>query len=104
MFFTTRNNVNGYPVLCIANRRNTPCTAENILVTLRPGSDTGEVLNQMIDFRRGVGSEPLNLSGCKLITYDEQENPYLDVKQLIDGKKCGDSNNTSKSAPVKPRF
>jgi Circadian oscillating protein COP23 len=68
VFITTRNNVNGYPVLCIANRKNTPCTAENILVTLKPGSDTGKVLNQMNDFRRGVGSEALNLSGCQVIS------------------------------------
>lgn len=38
LFITSRDNFQGYPVLCIANRKGTPCTSENILVTLKPGS------------------------------------------------------------------
>lgn len=40
LFITTRDNFNNYPVLCIANRKGTPCTSENVLVTLKPGTDT----------------------------------------------------------------
>jgi Circadian oscillating protein COP23 len=53
VFITNRDNFQGYPVLCIANRKGTPCTKENILVTLQPGTDSGKALKQMLDFRRG---------------------------------------------------
>ncbi|MBE9008544.1 hypothetical protein IQ259_26755 [Fortiea sp. LEGE XX443] len=107
LFITSRDNFNNYPVLCIANRKSVPCTSENILVTLKPGTDTGAVLRQILDFRRGVAAKPINLSGCQAITYDEQGDLYLDVKQLVDGKKCSESttsNNAPKTQPVQPRF
>lgn len=109
VFITSRDNFNGYPVLCIANRKATPCTSENILVTLKPGSDTGATLKQIIDFRRGVAASAVNLSGCQAITYDNGD-LYLDVKQLVDGKECGNNSqststpNTPKKEPLSPRF
>jgi len=106
LFITSRDNFNGYPVLCIANRKGIPCTSENILVTLKPGSDTGVTLKQIIDFRRGVAASPVNLSGCQAITYDNGD-LYLDVKQLVDGKECGQSSsstNIPKTEFVEPRF
>ncbi len=106
LFITSRDNFNGYPVLCIANRKGIPCTSENILVTLKPGSDTGATLKQIIDFRRGVAASPVNLSGCQAITYD-QGDLYLDVKQLVDGKGCSQSTSSSnipKTEFVEPRF
>jgi hypothetical protein len=51
IFITSRDNFNGYPVLCISNRRGAPCTADNILVTLKPGTDTGRVTSD------GVGKD-----------------------------------------------
>ncbi len=109
LFITSRDNFQGYPVLCIANSKGTPCTSENILVTLKPGSDTGATLKQIIDFRRGVAAPPVNLSGCQAITYDDGD-LYLDVKQLVDGDGCGNNTqstttpNTPKTKPVEPRF
>ncbi|MEH1919357.1 COP23 domain-containing protein [Nostoc sp.] len=106
LFITSRNNFNNYSVLCIANRKGAPCTSENILVTLRPGSDTGAVLKQILDFRRGVEGKPVDLSGCQVFTED-QGDLYLDVKQLVDGQECGQSAssvNNPKTEPVESRF
>ncbi|RCJ25637.1 hypothetical protein A6770_27565 [Nostoc minutum NIES-26] len=107
LLITSRDNFNNYPVLCIVNRKGAPCTSQNVLVTLKPGTDTGRVLQQILDFRRGVGSSVVNLSGCQTFTYDEQGDLYLDVKQLVDAKECGESTsitNTPKTEPVEPSF
>ncbi|MCF4968575.1 COP23 domain-containing protein [Nostoc sp. CMAA1605] len=90
LFITSRDNFNGYPVLCISNRRGTPCTADNILVTLKPGTDTGRVLQQMLSLRRDAGESVINLSGCQAFTYDEGD-VYVDVKEFLDGKECSSS-------------
>ncbi|MBH8573744.1 COP23 domain-containing protein [Nostocaceae cyanobacterium CENA369] len=107
LLITSRDNFNNYPVLCIVNRKGAPCTSQNVLVTLKPGTDTGRVLQQILDFRRGVGSSVVNLSGCQAFTYDEQGDLYLDVKQLVDGKECSQSTSstdTPEIKPVEPRF
>lgn len=83
LYITSRDNFNGYPVLCIANSKGVPCEKENVLVTLKPGTNVGRVLQQIIDFRRGVGGKPINLSGCN--STDERGDLYIDVKQLVDG-------------------
>lgn len=101
LFITSRDNFNNYPVLCITNRKGASCTSDNILVTLKPGTDTGRVLRQMLDFRRGVGESVINLSGCQAFTYD-QGDVYLDVKELVDGKGCVSSSPNAES--VEPRF
>lgn len=69
--------------MCIANSKGVPCEKENVLVTLKPGTNVGRVLQQIIDFRRGVGGKPINLSGCN--STDERGDLYIDVKQLVDG-------------------
>jgi hypothetical protein len=107
-FITSRDNFQGYPVLCIANRKGTPCTSENLLVTLKPGSDAGQTLKQMLDFRRGVGGKEINLSGDQNLTYDNGD-LYLDVKGLVDEDAATNTNkpgsrNTPKVEPVEPRF
>ncbi|MDZ7965261.1 MAG: COP23 domain-containing protein [Nostoc sp. DedSLP03] len=91
LFIKSEFNFNNYPVLCIANRRGVPCTADNVLVTLKPGSDPGVVLKQILDFRRGTKGETVGLSGSgKCRFYSEYEGDlYLDVKQLVDDKECG---------------
>ncbi|MBD2298641.1 COP23 domain-containing protein [Nostoc sp. FACHB-190] len=87
LFITSRDNLNGYPVLCISNRRGAPCTADNVLVTLKPGTDTSRVLQQMLSLRRDVGESVINLSGCQAFTYDDGD-VYVDVKEFLDGKEC----------------
>lgn len=43
--------------MCIANRKGIPCTSDNVLVTLKPGTDLGRVYQQIIAFRRGVAEK-----------------------------------------------
>ncbi|MDF5725267.1 MAG: COP23 domain-containing protein [Rhizonema sp. PD37] len=55
LFITSRDNFDGYPVLCISNRKGDACTSDNILVTLPREADIGVVLKQMLAFRGGFG-------------------------------------------------
>ncbi|MGH1394320.1 MAG: COP23 domain-containing protein, partial [Trichormus sp.] len=50
LFITTRRNFNNYDVICIAHRQNVPCRAEDVLVTLKPGTDMTRVLKQILAF------------------------------------------------------
>ncbi|WP_414572501.1 COP23 domain-containing protein [Nostoc sp. CCY 9925] len=96
LLITTRDNFNNYPVLCITNRKGVPCKSEDLLVTLKPGTDTAIVLEQILDFR--IAGKPVNLGGCQAITYD-QGDLYLDVKQLVDDNKCDRSTSSTNTAP-----
>ncbi len=80
---TGRDDVNGYPVLCISNRQGGSCSSQNVLVTLEPGSDPGFIMQQILDFRRGADGSIIELSGDKFIQYVDGEF-YLDVKKLVD--------------------
>ncbi|WP_088241711.1 COP23 domain-containing protein [Calothrix rhizosoleniae] len=84
-YITGRDNVNGYPVLCISNRRGGRCSANNVLVTLQKGSDPGYVIQQILDFRRGANGTIIELSGDEFIQYVDGEF-YLDVNKLVDSK------------------
>ena len=86
LFITTRRNFNNYDVICIADRQNVPYRAENVLITLKPGTNMGRVLKEILAFHRGIGGKPVDLSGCH--STDEQGNLYIDVKQLVDGNEC----------------
>lgn len=111
LFFTSREKVNGYPVICIANYKGIPCTSDNILVTLQPGTNAQAMLKQIHDFRRGVnvGDQPINLGGNQPLSYFDGE-LYLDVKELVDSADSGNTNqsprtNRNQSSPtVEPRF
>ncbi len=107
LYITSRNNLNGYPVLCVADRQGGSCPDENLLVTLKPGTDTGRVLKQILDFRRGADVKPVELSGSQYVTYYDGD-LYLDVKKLVDidsavGRTPTTTSNNRKVAP-EPRF
>ncbi len=82
-YLTGRDNVNGYPVLCISNREGGSCSSQNVILTLKQGSDPGFVIKQIYYFRRGANGSVIELSGDKFIQYVDGEF-YLDVKKLID--------------------
>ncbi len=84
-YITGRDNVNGYPVLCISNRRGGSCSSKNVLVTLQKGSDPGYIMQQIIYFRRSANGTIIELSGDEFIQYVNGEF-YLDVKKLVDSK------------------
>ncbi|WP_017317804.1 COP23 domain-containing protein [Mastigocladopsis repens] len=83
LYITSRNDSQGYPVLCIADRKGGSCLPDNVLVTLKPGTDTGRVLRQILDFRRGADVKPVELSGSHYESYSDGD-LYVDVKQLVD--------------------
>ncbi|MDF5718088.1 MAG: COP23 domain-containing protein [Rhizonema sp. NSF051] len=83
LYLTGRDNLNGYPVLCIANRQGASCSPENVLVTLKPGTDPGAALQQILDFRRSAKTPPVELSGSQSVSYVDG-NFYLDLKQIVD--------------------
>jgi hypothetical protein len=57
---------------------------------MKPGTDSGRVLQQMLSLRRDAGESVINLSGCQAFTYDEGD-VYVDVKEFLDGKECSSS-------------
>ncbi|MBW4612299.1 MAG: COP23 domain-containing protein [Desmonostoc vinosum HA7617-LM4] len=107
LFFTSRDNVNGYPVICISNRKGVPCSSENILVTLKRGTNAQVTLKQIHDFRRGVSPTAIDLGGKNPLSYFDGE-LYLDVKQLVDAEGENNTqpstNNTPSSLTVEQRF
>ncbi|AKG22119.1 COP23 domain-containing protein [Calothrix sp. 336/3] len=100
VYITERNELNGYPVLCIANTKGSDCAKDNILVTLKPGTDTGKILRQIIAFRDRATGEPINLSGSNYATYVNGD-VYIDIKQLVDADT---SQSKPQLTPVEPRF
>jgi hypothetical protein len=61
-FLTSRENINGMPVICAVSREGENCTASTILVTLPRGANAGEALQQLNFFRSGVnGNDYINL-------------------------------------------
>ncbi|MFK0734667.1 MAG: COP23 domain-containing protein [Gloeotrichia echinulata HAB0833] len=83
LYMTSRDNLNGYPVLCIAKSIGGSCSGQDILITLKKGTDPGTVLEQIYALRSSANSQPILLSGSKYVSYVNGD-WYLDVKQLVD--------------------
>ncbi|QIR39271.1 hypothetical protein HCG51_22870 [Tolypothrix sp. PCC 7910] len=83
LFIKGEYNFNNYPVLCIANRKGIPCKSENVLVTLKPGTNVGKVVQQILAFGRSVKQQPIDLTGCH--STDDKGDLYINIKQLVDG-------------------
>ncbi|QDL08954.1 hypothetical protein DP113_14475 [Brasilonema octagenarum UFV-E1] len=109
VYITSKDNFKGYPVLCIASRKGGSCANDqDVLVTLKPGTDTGRVLRQILDFRRGADAKPIELSGSQYVSYSDGD-LYVDVKQLVDTDDSAGGNkpavtNIPSSAPLERRF
>ncbi|MFM7407173.1 MAG: COP23 domain-containing protein [Cuspidothrix sp.] len=83
-YLTSRKNINGYPVLCIVDRVRGNCLKEDVVVTLKPGTDPGRVLRQIKYFRRGAaGARPVPLSGSKTVIYEDGEF-YLNLNEILE--------------------
>lgn len=70
--FLTTGRKNGYPVVCVALYKGGACT--NDLFTLKPGSNPGRTLRQLMAVRTG-STGPLNESAAR---------EYIDVKDLLE--------------------
>jgi hypothetical protein len=70
--FLTTGRKNGYPVVCVALYKGGACT--NDLFTLKPGSNPGRTLRQLMAVKTG-STGPLNESAAR---------EYIDVKALLE--------------------
>jgi hypothetical protein len=63
-------NINGFPAICVDRTTNSPnCAKGSILVTLKPGTDAGQVLQQMLDLRARAAGRSIDLGGQQTIFY-----------------------------------
>ncbi|MDV2998304.1 MAG: hypothetical protein N4J56_008009 [Chroococcidiopsis sp. SAG 2025] len=76
----------GQPVICVADREGGSCTG--VLFTLKPGSNPGEVLQNLVNVRVRA-SGPLNESADRV---------YVNVNQLID-PGAGEATNAPQMTP-----
>lgn len=75
-FFTT-GLVNRQSVICAVATKSSPCNNDNMLYTLKPGSDPHKTLKQMLDIRSGASSNALNETNNRV---------YVDFNALIEAK------------------
>ena len=81
--FIRTGNINKQPVLCVANTRGGNCPTENVLITLKPGTDPEGVLIKLVDFRRSVSGQTLTLSADDPGFYSDGEF-YVDMEKFLD--------------------
>ena len=81
--FIRTGNVNSLPVLCVANTRGGDCPDENVLITLKPGTDPEGVLIKLVDFRRSVSGQTLTLSADDAGFYSDGEF-YVDMDKFLE--------------------
>ena len=76
-------DINSMPVLCVADMRGGSCPQDNVLVTLKPGTDPEDVLVRLVDFRRSVSGQTLTLSADDPGFYSGGEF-YVDMDKFIE--------------------
>jgi hypothetical protein len=63
LYLTSRRSVNGHPVICYTDSEKGACDRNNVLVTLRRGTNHRNALRRFSAFQRGASNRPLELSG-----------------------------------------
>ena len=80
--FIRTGKINEMPVLCVANSRGGLCPEDNVLITLKPGTDPEGVLIRLVDFRRSVSGQTLTLSADDAGFYSGGEF-YVDMDKFL---------------------
>jgi Circadian oscillating protein COP23 len=81
--FIRTGNVNSYPVLCVdAGVNGNTCPQRNVLVTLAKGSDSGQMLQQLLDLRARASGRIIQLSGEQLVRYRNGD-AYVSIDRLL---------------------
>jgi Circadian oscillating protein COP23 len=81
--FIRTGNVNSYPVLCVdAGVSGNTCPIASVLVTLAKGTDSSQVLQQMLDLRARASGKIIQLSGEQLIRYRNGD-AYVNIDRLL---------------------
>jgi hypothetical protein len=73
--FVTSGFINDQPVVCVADRRNGPCTAT--LFTLKSGQNATQTIQQLFDVRVGNAGPLL----------ESEKRIYVDMKSYIDANR-----------------
>ena len=81
--FIRTGNINQQPVLCVANVKGGNCPEENVLITLKQGTDPEGVLIKLVDFRRSVSGQTLTLSADDAGFYSDGEF-YVDMNKFLE--------------------
>ncbi len=84
-FLTSRENVNGMPVICAVSREGGDCNASSILVTLPRGADPKAALQEFHSFRSSASNKPMELSGRQQGSYTTtvDGNDYINLGQAV---------------------
>jgi Circadian oscillating protein COP23 len=81
--FIRTGNVNSYPVLCVdAGVSGNTCAKTSILVTLPKGTDSAQILQQMLDLRARASGRIIQLSGEQLVRYRNGD-AYVNIDLLL---------------------
>lgn len=81
--FIRTGNVNTYPVLCIdAGVSGNTCPNTSVLVTLPKGTDSSQILQEMLDLRARASGNIINLGGKQLVSYRNGD-AYVSVDRLL---------------------
>jgi hypothetical protein len=81
--FIRTGNVNSYPVLCVdAGVSGNTCPMNSVLVTLPKGTDSSQVLQQMLDLRAHAAGKIIQLSGSQLVHYRNGD-AYVNIDRLL---------------------
>ncbi len=76
-------NVNTYPVLCVdAGISGNTCPKSSVLVTLPKGTDSAQILQQMLDLRARASGRIIQLSGAQLVRYRNGD-AYVNIDRLL---------------------
>ncbi len=81
--FIRTGNINDQPVLCVANVRGGICPDDNVLITLKQGTDPEGVLIRLVDFRRSVSGQTLTLS-ADAAGFKSAGEFYVDMEIFLD--------------------
>jgi len=85
--FLTTGIINRQSVVCVASRKQGPC--EGLLFTLRPGSNPGRTLQQLLGVRVGA-SGPLNETAARV---------YIDMEDVLNQESVEGETESNSNAP-----
>ena len=81
--FIRTGNVNTYPVLCVdSGVSGNTCPNTSVLVTLPKGTDSSQILQEMLDLRARAAGNIINLSGEQLVRYQNGD-AYVNIDRLL---------------------
>lgn len=85
--FLTTGRMNRQSVVCVASRKGGPCSG--LLFTLKPGSNPGSALQQLLGVRVGA-SGPLNESPARV---------YIDMEDFLDKVPVKEESDANSNTP-----